>query len=647
MHWIQFLINPRSSDRKGGGRIGPRLFFVALVLAFPVAVDAAGAAEPLHDDPQWLRMGNWRPHGNAWLSEVDNRDWFLAPSGRRSPSSELTATRRALALPADAVTDPNLHPACRFPARRVWLWQRDGQDPAPQAPANCPALQKFIDRADPVGVTMVFSGYYIGDPASAFGHTFLRIDRNPKRTQGERQELLDLGVDFSAQTGGDGPLAYAFKGMSGAYTGRFNFLPYYFKVREYSDYESRDIWEYRLSLRPDELLFLVLHLWELSRAEYDYFFFEENCSYHILTALEAAVPRIDLIRHLSEIVAPGDTIKALFANPGLVTNVNYRPALGTQFYWRYRGLSSVGRDVVLDLFDNPGADVGFPDSATEQARVLDAVIDLVDLRFADELVFGAADHPVAITRHTLLSRRAQIAVTSYATVPRPDHERPERGVAPRQFGFQSGVRDGDPVQQLYVQLGWHHLADPDDGLPRLGEVRFIEAELELNITSRTPWVNRLRFVDLSTLAPFSRVEPNLSWTGAIGAERIRDDRCDECLAGIAQLGSGLTAAGVRGRGALAFLAGPNLLWHEDLAGIGSAGLRIEAVAELLLRLELSQDTTLVGRLRGHTSPWQEHPFLVSSESRFSWHVGKAVTLDIHGRTSQTGYVLTGGAKFYY
>ena len=58
--------------------------------------------------------------------------------------------------------------------------------------------------------------------------------------------------------------------------------------------EHRDLWEYRLTLTPAELDRLVRHLWELLPTYYDYYFFDENCSYHLLALLEVARPGLRL-----------------------------------------------------------------------------------------------------------------------------------------------------------------------------------------------------------------------------------------------------------------------------------------------------------------------------------------------------------------
>ena len=72
----------------------------------------------------------------------------------------------------------------------------------------------------------------------------------------------------------------------------FHALPYFYKVREYNDYESRDLWEYDLNLSPRAVAMLVAHLWELGSTYFDYFYLSENCSYHSLAVLGVAEPSL-------------------------------------------------------------------------------------------------------------------------------------------------------------------------------------------------------------------------------------------------------------------------------------------------------------------------------------------------------------------
>ena len=83
-----------------------------------------------------------------------------------------------------------------------------------------------------------------------YGHTLLRIDA---RDQDERTRLLAYAFNSAAAVQEPNGLTFAVQGLLGGYPGTFSVLPYYVKVREYTDLENRDLWEYELALETHEV----------------------------------------------------------------------------------------------------------------------------------------------------------------------------------------------------------------------------------------------------------------------------------------------------------------------------------------------------------------------------------------------------------
>ena len=148
-----------------------------------------------------------------------------------------------------------------------------------------------------------------------FGHTLLRVDQ---KGQTEQTRILAYTINYAAEVPPDVGISYAFKGLFGGYKGFFSTIPYYIKVQEYRDIENRDIWEYKLNLTDEQLHKLLMHAWELGNAYFDYFFFKENCSYHLLSLLEAANPDWHLTDQFVLWTVPADTVRLMTLQPGLV-----------------------------------------------------------------------------------------------------------------------------------------------------------------------------------------------------------------------------------------------------------------------------------------------------------------------------------------
>lgn len=200
------------------------------------------------------------------VSEADGMEFFNSPQGKTDAEAELLATLASFFVPLSAVEIGKEHPQCNFPARFKWLNQQLGFDRTQLEIQKCDRLDRWLTTLDPVGVTLVFASYFMNNPASMFGHTLIRLD---SRRAGKDGNLLNYGANYAANPDTENSFMYALKGLTGAFEGRFAIFPYYTKVQEYNNWESRDLWEYELRFTPDQLNMLVLHLWELGGTHFD------------------------------------------------------------------------------------------------------------------------------------------------------------------------------------------------------------------------------------------------------------------------------------------------------------------------------------------------------------------------------------------
>src|SRR6185312_4314588 len=289
----------------------------------------------LYETLQWRKLLHFEPQGlfGHLSSQVDSPNFFLAPNGSDNMQSEMAADIRAFWSTADAAEPDRAR--CRFPARYMFIKQSLKSEIHQWPDGPCPRFEKYFDALRGVSVSLVFSSYFLNNPSSAFGHTFLRINKAPAQ-DGNRYELLDYGINYAANVDTSNALFYAIKGMFGMFPGTFTSVPYYYKVREYNNAESRDLWEYELNITPAEVDMLVAHLWELGPSWINYWYLTENCSYHMFTILEAAAPRLNLTGQLKKWVIPSDTIQVVWNTPGLVKGYYFRPSVRTELFARVK-----------------------------------------------------------------------------------------------------------------------------------------------------------------------------------------------------------------------------------------------------------------------------------------------------------------------
>ena len=588
----------------------------------------AAKSRSLAEDRAWLRLGHWRKKLlGGWESEADGPALFLSPNGKRDPAAELEATLTGFFAPGDGapegkLNDPALeHPQCRFPARFAWLASTLRIDLARLPPRSCPRFSAFWRRVSARSAALVFSSYYLNNPASAFGHTFLRLGKEEVASGGERLDLIDQAVDFAAATDTSNAVLYAFEGLFGFFHGEFSARPYFYKVREYADYESRDLWEYELALDQRQLGMLVAHLWELGQTWFDYYYVTENCSYHILGALEAADPKLDLLSHVGPATLPADSVKALFANPGLVRAVRFRPSGRTQLVARTAGLTGADLDAVEQLAggDDAAALAAMP--ADERVRVGDAALDLVDVRHGRDIITGA-DPAAEALRQRLLERRSAIGVASPPLrIPPPPAGGPERGHGSMRLGAGARFsRDQGSAFLVEGRLALHDLADPPGGFSPRTQIEFFK--LRLSVADR-PGAVRLEdaaLVEVTSLNPIDRFERRISWKVRAGATRVVDGGCDGCVAGLLVVGGGPGLVSAGGTFSAALTADTELLGAPALHGISGSGVRPGIGPALLLRLLAGERAALVG-----TGSWRWLP-LASPET--TWELGAEARLHL-------------------
>ena len=216
----------------------------------------------------------------------------MAENGQRNPESELTETLRGF-LFSDMARPDEMHPQCRFPARFQWLDKNLNFDESRMPIHPCERFNLWISKLNVGSITIVFSSYYLNNPASMFGHTLLKL--NNKDYEG-KAEMLDYSANFAANVNPaeENMFIYPVLGLTGGYPGTYTMFPYYLKLNEYNNFESRDIWEYKLNLTQEETSRLMYHLWELGSTWFDYFYIDENCSYQLLTLLEVARPSLEI-----------------------------------------------------------------------------------------------------------------------------------------------------------------------------------------------------------------------------------------------------------------------------------------------------------------------------------------------------------------
>lgn len=491
----------------------------------------------LSEERYWHLLLHYRPDvlGGS-TSEADDPGFFLAPGGKTDPKAELEATL-ARFFSDELVGRSRQSSQCAFIARYHWLKSQLAFDDRRLPPQSCDRFNSWFAEMNPDSISLIFPAAFMNNPSSMFGHTLLRIDQ---KGQTEQTRILAYTINFAADVTTDSNIAFAVLGMTGGFKGYFSSMPYYMKVREYRDFENRDIWEYRLNLTAPQIEGMLMHAWELGNTYFDYFFFKENCSYHLLSLLEVANPELRLTDRFIFWTIPADTVRLVTQQPGLVGEVAYRPSRSTQVRRKHAALSEDERHWLGRMEADPSAahSEAFAALAPErQAVVLDLASDYLLYRSvtdeANKASYRDRNRAVLSTRSGLKVKPDEMKVTPFAAQPELGHKTSRAGL-----GF--GWREDDIFQELNLRAGYHDLLDPEVGYTPDAQIEILALGLRHYERRNQTRLERLILANILSLSPMDALFKSPSWKISAGRETVRRSDCRYC--GSLNVNGGLGAA---------------------------------------------------------------------------------------------------------
>jgi len=480
--------------------------------------------QQLWQHPEWLDLLHYdrdSDRSSGYISAVDDARFFNATNGATNPEAELQATLSALYRRDVSGND---HAQCRFVARLHWLQKQLSIDAATLPEVSCPDYTEWYTMVRAQRATLIFPTYHLNSPSSMFGHTLLRLDQS---TIVEDSDWLSFAVNFGANTSAeDNSLFYAFKGLTGGYPGIFIVSPYFKKIQEYNRIEKRDIWEYQLNLTPEEVDRMVTHLWELKEVNFDYYFFDENCSYRLLELLEVARPGIELTDEFGITAIPIDTVKAI-ERVGMIESRRFRPARVTELAALIETLSDTEQVLMQQLAADPDvferADfVALNDE--RKARIIDVAYRYQRYQQRGE----ARSDEQARNSHrllALLNRYPDNIITPPVVEPLP----PEVGHHSRRASISVGERNSEGFTEVAMRMAFHSLEDNERGFLRGAQINM--ANVQLRVTDSGDFrLQQLDVIDILSLTPRTRFFQPMSWKVYTGLERQITDGQDRLTA---------------------------------------------------------------------------------------------------------------------
>lgn len=497
---------------------------------------SANANSDLASHPKWIKLLHYKKTlTGGYKSQADGHEFFLAKDGRTNPESELKAAIAAFSK-TDELT--NESPVCKFPLRYKWLNQQLGM-PWKADLMKCKTYVEFFSKLAARRASIVFSSYYLSNPNTAFGHSLMRFSRFDDSNE---TEMLDYGINYSAQVDTSNLFVYGMKGLFGGFKGEFAAIPYYYKIREYSDMEFRDLWSYDLKMTIPQILEMVDHIWELGNTYFDYFYLKENCSYHLLSIIEVALPEKKLTDKYHLFAIPADTIRLLHAE-GLLEKGKKRESTYSRLIRMSRKIKGKDLELAKKIAENPYDTKtliaqGNPENS---ADVLDVSIEAFDYFNAEKVL--KEDPKTKEAKYQILTARAlNPKITENETVKSLEADSPANGHAPTKISLYENYTDRwGKATRFEIRSALHDLLDPPKGA--LKEAQLEMGRLSIEVKDNRYQDPKLLLDHVGVFSIRNYPEQNFwtspfSWEAEGGVRQMRNLGCFDCPGGYLSLSIG-------------------------------------------------------------------------------------------------------------
>ncbi len=444
---------------------------------------------------QWLAL----LHFQKGKSQIDDPSFFLSPKGMKDPKSELSTTIRHIQYNDREIL-------CKYPARVYWLHKEVPKLFDDYNTTSCEKIEALLKDNPANHMTLVFPTAHVNSPASMFGHTFLRVDKD------KNTPLLSQAINYAAQTGENNGLLFAYYGLTGGYKGYYSVLPYYKKIKEYAHMEQRDMWEYSLNLNHEEIRMLLYHLYELKGKYNKYYFFTKNCSYNLLWLLQVARSDSDLTSEFTYKAIPIDTIRAV-EDEGFIDGVHFRPSQRKEMTAIIKRMKDVS--IVKDFVKT--YDLSLIENLNDQQKTY--AIDLATHLLKYERSQNKWDKKTYIkTLMKLLHERSELPKIEDYSI-----KEPKNPLAGHKSSKITLYASGDKNFGFSIKPAFHDIYDLEDGFIKGAYINFFALDIQ-KYNKKNVQIEKF---DLVSIASFSRRDDFFkpySWSVDVGFHRVHKDK---------------------------------------------------------------------------------------------------------------------------
>jgi len=462
-------------------------------------------------------------------SEIHDQSFFIANDGKTNPSGELEATLLGIFSPQTENT--NNHPQCRFPARYIWLKKQLKLSDLVLPPVDCPDFNEWTFNSSVDSLSIVYASGYLGNPATYYGHTLLKLNSGKKR---KKTKLLDQTVNYGVIVpDNEDPISYIIKSLFGGYDGGFSPASYHFHTLNYGEIELRNLWEYELNLSQTEVDFIVAHAWEVLGKKYTYYFFQKNCAYRLAELFEI-IENMEVIPSNPIFTLPRTVLQKMAESSRLdeplIRSIKFYPSRQARLYNKFSALTPPEKQLVHNIAKNPeNLDSELSKSLRLDSKyiILDTLLDYY--QFAEKAEILPIDEIESYYQKVLIKRYA--LPPGEKPLRNPSTQAPHNGRKASQIRF--GVAHNEDLGEglsVLLRPTFYDVLDADSG--HVSDSALAMGEMKLFIKDDQIKLRHLDFFKIKSVSHGITGLPGDNggaWKIKLGAQQ-QNLSCLDCLA---------------------------------------------------------------------------------------------------------------------
>ncbi|MFT5660719.1 MAG: hypothetical protein ACI9TV_001361 [Sulfurimonas sp.] len=265
----------------------------------------------LYEKNEWKALLHY--NGNFNIT-----DKIFILSNEFSLKTELNSIIKKFYTPKVNYKDINNHPQCKFPSRLLFISHELNLSNSEFPKVNCSDFDTYKKKAPADTISLIYASEKVNNPSSMMGHTLLKYQG--KNNKGRK---VEHAISFYTLIETINILKLAYQNVFSGMKGLFTLQPYKKILKQYTDKENRNVWEYQLKLSDYRKKLIYYHIWELKSIDMKYFFTSYNCSTVIYYILSLANPKVYDENKLW--ITPLDTVKFLYKHD-LIENSELFPS---------------------------------------------------------------------------------------------------------------------------------------------------------------------------------------------------------------------------------------------------------------------------------------------------------------------------------